>query len=193
MKTKFFALCCAAMFGTTAAHAEAFNGFYAGGTVGYDKLSIKASSGGATVSVSGDSVSGGAIIGYNATVGEKFVIGGELEGLIGGGKVSDGVDTVKTDFTGTAGVRAGFLATPQLLIYGKVAYARTQLSVDDESESGDGVAFGGGVEFAFSNNVSGRVSYTRTSYSVSDDVQAAFGADVDIDRDQVMAGVAFHF
>jgi hypothetical protein len=37
------------------------------------------------------------------------------------------------------------------------------------------------------------VSYTRTSYSVSDDVQAAFGADVDINRDQVMAGVAFHF
>jgi outer membrane immunogenic protein len=193
MKTKFFAMCCAAMLSTTAAHAETFNGFYIGGTVGYDKLSVKASSGGVSASISGDSVSGGAIIGYNATVGEKFVIGGEVEGVIGGGKISDGVDTVKTDVSGTAGVRAGFLATPKLLIYGKVAYARTQLSVDDESESGNGVAFGGGVEFGFSDRFSGRLSYTRTSYSVSSDAQAAFGTDVSVNRDQLMASVAFHF
>ena len=178
----------------TSAHAEAFNGIYAGGVVGYDKLTIKATAGGVSASTSGDSISGGLVAGYNAKVSDNVVVGVEVEGLIGGGKITEGTDTLKTDYSATVGVRAGFLATPQLLLYGKVAYARTRLSADGEGENGDGVAFGGGVEVAFSGNMSGRIAYTRTSYSVNDDAVAFSGADdVDINRDKLIAGVTFHF
>lgn len=178
---------------STQAHAEAFSGIYAGAVIGYDKLSLKASTGGASATASGDGVSGGLVLGYNAKVSGQFLVGGEIEGVIGGGKLTDGTDTVKTNYSANIGLRAGFLATPKVLIYGKVAYARTQLSFDGDTDNGDGVAFGGGVEFAFSDRITARVAYTRTSYSIDDDAQAAFGADIDINRDQVMGGVAFHF
>lgn len=193
MKNLFYTAAVAAACVATHANAEAFNGGYAGGVVGYDKLSVEASSGGASVSVSGDGVAGGLVLGYNAKVGGSFVVGGEIEGVIGGGKITDGTDSVKTDYSATAGIRAGVLASSNILIFGKLAYARTQFSFDDESESGDGFAFGGGVEFALSDRVTARLAYTRTSYSIDDDAQAALGADVDINRDQVLAGVAFHF
>ncbi len=175
------------------AQAETFNGGYAGAVVGYDKLSLKVTTGGSSATLSGDSVTGGLMVGYNAKVSDSFVLGGEIEGVIGGGKLTDGFDTVKTDYSLNAGVRAGFLATQKLMVYGKVAYARTQLSDGTENDSGDGVAFGGGVELAFSGKMSGRVAYTRTSYSVSNDLKAAFGADINLHRDQVTAGVSFHF
>ena len=193
MKLQIRLLACVATLVSANAHADVFNGPYAGGVVGYDKLSAKASTGGVSGSTSGDSVSGGLVGGYNAKLSDQFVIGAEIEGTIGGGKLTDGDDELKTDYRANAGIRAGFLVSNKALIYAKAAYARSQLSFDGESESGDGLAFGGGVEVAFSPNVSGRIAYTRTSYSVDDEAEADLGADVDITRDQVMAGVAFHF
>lgn len=183
----------ATSFTAPAVHAEAFNGGYIGAIAGYDKLSLKASAGGATGSVSGDSVSGGIVLGYNATIGDSIVIGAELDALIGGGKIDTVANDLETDYTATAGVRAGFLVTPTVLVYGKAAYARTRLSVANDGENGDGFAFGGGVEVAFAKSISGRIAYTRTNYSVDDEIQAAFGGNIDLNRDQVMAGVAFHF
>ncbi|MFM9977433.1 MAG: outer membrane protein [Sphingomonadaceae bacterium] len=178
---------------SSAAYAEAFSGVYAGGIVGYDKLSAKVSSGGVSASESGDAITGGALVGYNAKVGGNFVIGAEIEGVIGGGKIGDGVDDVKTDYSLATGVRGGFLVAERALIFAKVAYVNTRLSFDGEGENGDGFAFGGGVEVAFSDKISGRVTYMRSSYSIDEDAEAALGADVDINRDQVLGGIVIHF
>ena len=193
MKQYLLAAVAATVLFCSNAHAEAFNGAYAGAVVGYDKLSLKASSGGISTKVSGDGVAGGLMFGYNAKVSNAFVIGAEIEGVIGGGKVSDGIDTVNTDYSANASLRAGFLAGEKALIYGKVGYGRTRVKADGESDSGGGFAFGGGIEAALSDKVSARIAYTRTNYSISDDLQAVAGADIDLNRDQVMAGVAFHF
>ena len=183
---------------STAAHAEVFNGVYAGGIVGYDKFSVEVTSGTVTDSASGDGVSGGALLGYNAKLGENFVAGIEAEGVIGGGKITEGTVSVKSDYTLSISARAGFLVSSNVLLFGKLGYAYTGISTDDgidsESDSGDGVASGGGVEAAFTDRISGRIVYTRTSYSVNDDAVAFSGVDdVNINRDQVMAGVTFHF
>jgi hypothetical protein len=73
------------------------------------------------------------------------------------------------------------------------ALAAATVSTNANAEAFNGAYAGAVVEFAFSDRITARVAYTRTSYSVSDDLKAAFGADVDINRDQVMGGVAFHF
>lgn len=180
--------------------AENFNGFFAGVQGGWGERDAEVAFDVAGVTDFDDSSSSfdfGAFAGYDARVGENFVIGAEL-GIGTGGKTLRGdvglgfeasVDP-KWNYDVTA--RAGFVAGDALLFYGRIGYGgeRTQIRLTDTSddsvdfsESGwsDGLILGGGVEYAFTPNVSGRVEYRNR------DMEGDYSAQ------QVLAGVAYRF
>jgi len=186
----------ATSFIAPAAQAEVFNGPYVGGVVGYDASSISATIEGESGKVTGDGVTGGLTIGYDLKLGNEFLLGGELQGLVGGAKLNLDGASLKTDYTLSAGVRAGVVVS-DFLVFAKVAYVRSRFKgsdgIDSAREDGDGFGFGGGFQYPVSKQISLRLDYLHVNYTVADDFETAVGADVDIKRDQVLAGVAFHF
>jgi outer membrane immunogenic protein len=174
------------------AQADPFNGAYAGVEAGWED----------TRGSIGSGLSYGALLGYNAKVGEQFVVG--LEGKIGlstadyeltrtiaGGTIAE--DGKAGRSLGIAG-RAGFLASPSTLFYGKVGYenVRTKIEQVNTPTGGtptttnlgfntDAVVLGLGVEHAFTDRVSLRVGYDYT------DGKAGFR------RNAVKTGLVFNF
>ena len=110
------------------------------------------------------------------------------------------------------GVRGGFLATPALLVYGKLGYSSHKIDVDgdgvdagvpfefDEHVKVDGFRLGIGGEYLFTSSIFGKVEYRYTNYNNGDlDIR---GADVNLDplfsgidmvRHQGVVGVGFRF
>lgn len=90
----------------------------------------------------------------------------------------------------SVGVRAGVLVTPEVLLYGLLAYTHTSYDIigldsdvydfsDDEDLNG--VSFGGGIELAATENIFFGLQYTHTVYSDE------FDAIDDLDENKVMA------
>ncbi len=148
--------------------AFTWTGFYVGANAGYGWGNVNAN-GFANVGDL-DGFVGGGQVGYNYQIGQ-FVIGAEAD--FQGADLSSGDNlgllNVKTEWYGTVRARAG-VAFDRFLVYatGGWAYGNVKTSFpglfgpfalnSDRTHTG-GFAVGGGVEYAFTNNLIGGVEY----------------------------------
>lgn len=175
-------------------------GAYVGGQVGWGQRSAQIEFGLPGVSDFDDDRSGvdfGVFAGYDFPVGSNFLLGVEA-GIGAGGKTLrgtpvNGLDvSVNPKWNYDVSARAGVLASPNLLLYGRLGYGaeRTRVSLDStvtgitsDSDTGwsDGVIYGGGVEYGVTQHASVRTEYRHR------DMDGGYSAD------QVLAGVSFRF
>jgi outer membrane immunogenic protein len=139
----------------------------------------------------------GAFIGFDKAIG-SLVIGAQAE--INGGEreilANDGAGTFNTvdpKWGYAMSARAGFLASPRTLIFGRVGYAaeRTKevfggptiqiLAIPPEPKWRGGLQLGGGGEFAATRKISVRAEYRHNDYAKR------------YDANQFLVGAAFHF
>lgn len=205
----------AALVFAVPAAAEPFNGFFVGAQGGWQgdrysgDVTVVTPPGGETLpgvslfqlSENASGFAGGIFIGADGRVSEQFVIGGEVGVNWGGGSIDLNPFGPRSEFetrrTIDVTARAGVLATPQTLIYARGGYsnARYRLLIGNtgQAENRDGWTLGAGVEQAFSQNVTGRIEYRYSDYGRDRAVDPVGTVSAKATRNQVMAGVAFHF
>jgi len=189
----------AAPFATTASAAE-FDGPFVGAQLGWQSEKMKnleSSFGVVPVDEIQQSVTGGVFAGYDKAIDGRFVVGAEaglnfasddeVETSVGG--VSYTVDP-KHSFDVTA--RAGYLVTPETLVYARGGYsnARYRTTIEDSigteiaSRTIDGWLVGGGAERKVNANVSARLEYRYSKFSEDDSKDQ---------RHRVLAGLSYRF
>jgi len=144
-----------------------------------------------------DAAVAGVFAGYDRELGRGFVTGVEAgfsiassDKLRGGTGTSAITIDPKWSFDATA--RAGYLVTPETLVYVRGGYANERIRATMASGSGtgtssdnrDGWLVGGGVERMLIPNVSARLEYRFTDFGDSKGMY---------DRHQVLAGIAYRF
>lgn len=188
-----------------AASAEPFNGGYIGAELGWqqDRARTTVNLGAPPLRQTdkGSSFAYGGVLGYDAKVANGFVLGAEASLSGDSGKI-DGPRGLEYDAGRTFGLaaRAGVLATPETLVYGRGGWVNSRFTVDDGTNSRgrnrDGWTLGGGVEQMLGSNVSAKVEYrysrfkslpARATDVAIDDATARFG------RNQIMAGINYRF
>ncbi|MBO9582207.1 MAG: porin family protein [Sphingobium sp.] len=178
--------------------AQNFNGPYVGVQGGWSDEKVRNPNtdlGVAPIDASRGSAVFGAFVGYDHQVASRVVIG--VEG-------SFNFNTKDTLRSTTSGVmidpkysfdvtaRAGYLVTPDTLVYVRGGYAnervRTTLTsgtgAASISENRDGWLVGGGVERMIMPHVSARLEYRYTDFSKGHDRY---------DRHQALAGITYRF
>lgn len=184
----------------TAASAAPFDGPFVGAQVGWqsEKMTdVKSSLGVVPLDEKKESVTGGIFAGYDKTINGRFVVGAEagldfasddeIQSSVAGTNYS--IDP-KYSFDLTA--RAGYLVTPQTLLYVRGGYtnARVRTTVTNAagirsaSDNQDGWLAGAGVERQITQNVSARFEYRYSKFSEDD------GKD---QRHRVLAGLSYRF
>ncbi|CAN7610981.1 outer membrane protein [Devosia sp. LjRoot3] len=165
-----------------------WTGFYVGGNIG---------AGFVTNNGNDRDIAGGVQIGYNQQF-DHFVVGGEFEGIytnrlqyqIGAGGL------LEQTWNGTAKARAG-VAFDNILLFGALGVNLARLEGKGTVTSGDrwqaGVAFGGGVEVAFTEQLSGKLEYTQTRFNGVESTIAGIGRKDDLVNHAIKAGVNFRF
>ena len=225
MKTRLLAATLAATCLATPAFAEDLSGFRIEGRVGWESGRLAADYPDPddadeilTFSDSESNISYGIEAGYDAMIGESFVLGAyggvdfsdveRCEEIFG-----DDLGCLGTGRNFTAGLRAGVAVTPAFLLYAKGGYSNGRLEFaydsdvedDDEldadvpevSESQDGYHLGAGAEVAFGPNVYGKLEYVFTDYGnvrflgveADDEPTATIRAR----RHQLLAGIGLRF
>jgi outer membrane immunogenic protein len=186
----------------TAAFAQevSIGGGFVGGRIGWGERSAEIGFGLPGVQDFDESRSGvdyGVYAGYDAAVGSNVIVGVEA-GIGAGGKTLRGAPVtglnvaVDPKWHYDLSARAGVLATPNVLLYGRIGYGaeRTRVSVTSTipgvasaSDKGwsDGLLLGGGVEYGLNESASVRAEYRHR------DMDGGYAAD------QVLAGVSFRF
>ena len=163
---------------------QSIEGIAYGGEIGYD-----VDTGSAVFGVEGE---------FSGSTADTDFDNGDFEGF-GFGNVSANRDLY-------VGVRAGFKATPNTLLYAKGGY--TNAKFDIRSNDGtrefvndidtDGYRIGAGVEHAMSSGVYIKGEYRYSNYSRAEiDMEGTLPDsdrfDIDTDRHQVMASVGYRF
>jgi outer membrane immunogenic protein len=176
---------------------SSFRGFRIEGDVGADRFHA--------LGTRNTKLGYGATVGFDGSIGDRIVIGPEASwwrannfsencaaGVIGGS-----VCTKSFEEFGAA-VRAGYLVTPNILVFGKGGYASNEQRKRFDAPAGetsfydhyhtDGYQYGGGVEMAMADRFKGPLSglsvnaqFVRSEYN--DHTR----------RDRAMVGVGFHF
>jgi outer membrane immunogenic protein len=118
----------------------------------------------------------GGALGYDAQVGSA-VVGAEAE-VIGSTVEDSGVSAGRDLYVGA---RVGFVAGGTTLIYGKGGYTNARVEFGNVGENYDGYRFGAGVERNF-GRFYGKVEYRYSRYD-----------DIELNRDQVVAGIGIRF
>lgn len=184
---------------TSASAQSQWTGLYLGATAGYG---IARGDGG------GDSLKGfmgGLYGGYNYQMGQ-VLLGVEGDYVFGRASLSESfVDggtrfNFKTELDDAWSIRArlGFLAAPNVLLYGTLGYGsfgitgtETNLTTNQSLKfSGDfrGLIAGGGLEMAFTRNITGRLEGLYTMGKGQGDMSGA-----DANLTQIRAGIAYKF
>jgi outer membrane immunogenic protein len=184
----------------SAATAAPFEGPFVGAQVGWqsEKMrDVKSSFGTVPVDETTNSVTGGIFAGYDKTIKDKFVVGAETgldfatddENQTTVSGTNYDVDP-KYSFDLTA--RAGYLVSPETLLYVRGGYTnariRTTLTslagIQSDSDNEDGWLLGAGAERQVAQNVSARVEYRYSKLTQGD------GKD---QRHRVLAGLSYRF
>ncbi|MBP6876683.1 MAG: porin family protein [Phenylobacterium sp.] len=197
MKFWISPLVAALALGATAASAEPFQGFHAGVGIGGSKVQSEDKIPGFARKADNDAKGFAyrGFVGYDFKVSERIVLGAEAGISNGDKKIESRVDTarVKVDpgigFDVTA--RLGFVATDNLMIYGRAGWAREKFereirftnnnTVLRNDKDANGALFGIGAEYALSDNVAIRAEYDRTNFKE------------DRKRDRLMVSAAYRF
>ncbi len=190
---------------TQALAAEPFNGPYVGVQAGYqddnNRFALRGPGGTATRQIGGSSFAYGGQIGYDARVGENFVLGAEAFLIGDTNKARDGNATFDGGRALGLLARAGVLAGPRTLVYGKGGWENGRFTYQENgigvSTNRDGWSLGAGVEQMITDAVSARVEYRHTKFNSfsSSALDAALGstAEARVNRDRVMVGVNYRF
>lgn len=209
----------------TSVSAQDQSGLRIEGRLGWEQVDSEQSvpdpgeDGDAFIDASGDDdgVSFGGEIGYDALVGNSFLIGAYAgadfsDTEICNELIEDDQACTDLDRTFTFGLRAGVPIGKTSLIYVKGGYSIGSIDVsydadvtdNDEDEPGEiadfsesrgGYHVGAGVELGFTDNLYGKVEYVYTDfgtdpYDISEDIGAL---DIGMDRHQVLVGVGLRF
>lgn len=180
-----------ALGAASGASAEAFDGVHIGVGIGSNKLSVDERVPGTQVTVdkSKRQTTPELFVGLDKKVTDKFVLGAELNAGFKDREVNVRTGTVnyKAEVGKTLDLtaRAGFLATDNLLLYGRAGVSRYEV----KREALDGTnrvlnvkktetrpVYGVGAEYAFNDNISLRGEYLRRngkSNVKTDDVKIA--------------------
>ena len=174
---------------TAPAHAqtaeENFNGFTAGIQAGWERRGIDETVLPGTLDVrladKSDGFAYGGFVGYDAQF-DNFVVGVEVELQPDGRKLSAvvpgaGSVEVKSKWSANLSARAGVAATSNLLIYGRFGYRANRYKarltapggttpIVSTSSNGNGIIYGGGIEYAVKKNLSLRAEYRETDFSI---------------------------
>ncbi|HVJ03601.1 MAG TPA: outer membrane beta-barrel protein [Sphingomonas sp.] len=119
----------------------------------------------------------GGAFGYDHQIG-KAVIGAETE-ITGATTEEAGVSAGRDLYVGG---RVGFVALPNTLVYAKGGLTNARVNIDGlGGTSTDGYRFGGGIERNF-GKFYGKVEYRYSRYE-----------ELDLNRDQVVAGIGVRF
>lgn len=123
---------------------------------------------------------GRAHIGYDAVLGNVILAGIEIGGGLGGKNVDQaslvtpGRYTVNPGLSYDASARLGISPVNGLAIYGRAGYRwlKTEQSITGQTtgnftrkETEKGLTYGGGIEYAATENFSLRAEFNRTKYS----------------------------
>ena len=174
----------------------AFSGPFIGGEAGFQRNKVELTAPGNVALKDRDkgfNLRG--LAGYDVTMGDSLVLGVEL-GLGRGGPEVDhtqGTASFKADpgLMLDASARAGILATPSTLLYGRVGYANSKIDITatntditDGTFTRDkrkgGLMFGAGAEFAVTDGLRLRTEYRRSKTG-------------DLKSDQALIGVILSF
>jgi outer membrane immunogenic protein len=196
-----------------------FDGPYVGAAAGYswakpDSVATIPAVGREAVDKRVDGFSGVGFVGFGRTFDALYL---GVEGEIGftDAEATNRVGTnpygFETGLTYGLSLRAGVLATPDTLIYGRVGWQRTELDIKsqlnnvvtiggfipriNQSQDLDGWRLGGGVERAIDDNLLARVEYNYTNY---EDVTTFYTGNIgrlalSPDEHSVRVGLAYRF
>jgi outer membrane immunogenic protein len=159
--------------------ATATPAFAQDGDASFNGPRIEAEGGWDHVGSEGNGRSGfvyGGAIGYDKQF-NNIVIGADAE--ITGATTKE--DAVKAGRDLYVGGRAGFVVGGSTLIYGKAGYTNARVSFNGDGVNNDGYRLGAGVERNF-GRFFGKVEYRYSRYEK-----------IDLNRDQVVAGVGVRF
>lgn len=188
-----------------------WTGFYVGLNGGYGWGSL--GNIGNTTFGKPDGFTLGGTVGYNYQI-NQFVLG--VEGdinwtnvsstsrtLVGGPPASTVVSTADVNWMGTLRARAGFSVDRALLfVTGGYAGASQDLKFNDvtlavggkDSSWRNGWAVGGGIEYAFSRNISAKTEYLYTSFGSQNVFTGTpYVSRAELSMSQVRAGVNYRF
>jgi outer membrane immunogenic protein len=176
-----------------------------GGGTSFRGIRIEGDVGGSRFASQGrhnDKLGYGATVGFDGQIGQRIVIGAEgsywrankwNQNCSG---VSDGSVCQKSFEEWGAAVRAGYLLTPQFLVFGKGGYVNNEQRKRFDATTGtgatsyyehfrtDGYQYGGGVEYDLTNMrfpVYLNVQYVRSLYNDN------------THQDKLFAGIGLHF
>ncbi len=175
-----------------------FHGVYAGIQGSYETydLDVRSSNLNADdLELSG--LSGGFYAGANTALPglDRAIVG--LEGSFafndGDGRLSGGGDRLSIASRNTYDIsgRAGYEIKDSVLLYGRVGWARTSFSgLEPTGRSRlDGIRFGGGAEYAITDNMALRTEFTRTDYERKRSGDRRF----DTGQNRLTLGVGYRF
>lgn len=175
-----------------------FNGPFIGGQIGWqqDRQSLDLSTvPPSTVRAKGDGFAYGGQIGYDFNLGSA-VLG--LETSITGRSGTNRFPTFDLEAGRTINVtaRAGWLVTPDGLLYARGGYSNARFSITNPagaSENRDGYTVGAGFEQMLTRNVSARIEYNYSDYGNDQLVGAGGPSTLNYHRHAVMTGINFRF
>lgn len=173
-----------------------FNGAFIGGQLGWqqDRQSLTDSSVPAvTTRAKGDGLLYGGQIGYDFNLGDGvFGVETSLTGRTG----SNRFPTFDLDPGRTINVtaRAGFLVSPEGLLYARGGYSNARFSIPNgPRENRDGYTVGAGYEHKLSQNISARLEYNYSDYG-NDQLPGTGGpSTLNYHRHAVTTGINFRF
>lgn len=220
IRSKFLAGAAVAIFalGTTVTSGDAFaqertiwEGFHVGAHVGgtdvdYGVSQTAPASPLAAIRDSGDGVIGGILYGTSWQFGQ-WVVGTDsdwswADADSGANVAANGLAaTVDIDYASSTRARVGFLARPNLMVYGTAGIAFASVDVSgtliaggSDDETFVGFVAGGGLEATFQNRMFARVEYLHTDYGDENFTEVGGGRfNVDLDSDTVRGAIGYRF
>jgi outer membrane immunogenic protein len=178
--------------------ANNFNGPFIGAQLGWQQDRQSLTTGTvppATVRAKGDGFAYGGQIGYDFNLGSAVV---GIETSLTGRTGTNRFPTFDLEAGRTINVtgRAGFLVSPDGLLYARGGYSNARFNIANPAgpgENRDGWTVGGGYEQMLGRNVSARLEYNYADYG--DDLLPGVGGGTRLNyhRHAVMTGLNFRF
>ncbi|MCW2286368.1 outer membrane immunogenic protein [Rhodoblastus acidophilus] len=169
--------------------AFSWTGFYVGIEGGADFLSTNASGFGTNNQSAG--LIGG-LVGYNYEFPNRFVLGleGDGGGVLGAKKTyANPIFTTDSSYFADIRGRVGYAIADRALLFAAGGVAFGDTTFNNVSQGRVGYTVGGGVDYAFTNNLIGRVEYRYTDLGR----QSINNVSIRQDSNAVLVGLIYKF